>query len=447
MMERTAAYIRVSSQEQVLHGLSLNAQRDTLSAYAKNHDLDIVAWYEDEGVSGRKEVRRRPALQRMMQDAEKEIFKRIIFIKLDRYFRSVGEYYACQKILDAHGILWSATQEDYDLTTATGRLLVSQKLAIAEYEADNTGERIRLVNEYKVKQGAPLTGSHRLGIGWKVEQTPNGKRVVHDPETEQLVKDYVENFLQHNSLRRACFFVNDKYGTQYTHESLKKMISDEKMIGRYRGNDSYCPPYMDEDTWNHVQELLKRNIKVLPSRRTYLFSGLLLCPLCGKRMAALYNKGYVYYRCPKAYHYNACTYRRSVSQNLLESGLKEILASKMREYVASARLEGLNAEYIDPEPIQAEIRRLNTIFQKGRMDEATYDREYMDLERRLADVKASNERRGSRDFSKYEELLKSDWQTEYGMLDDEHKRSFWHELIKEIHIDSQTKEASAILFF
>lgn len=60
---RTAAYIRVSTQEQKMHGISLDAQRDKLTEYANSHDLKIVAWYEDEGVSGRKLIRNRPQLQ------------------------------------------------------------------------------------------------------------------------------------------------------------------------------------------------------------------------------------------------------------------------------------------------------------------------------------------------------------------------------------------------
>ena len=92
MVERIACYIRVSSQEQKLHGLSLDAQRDKLRQYTEEHNLKIIEWYEDEGVSGRKLIRRRPALQRMLNDARAGKFDRIIFIKLDRYFRSVAEY-------------------------------------------------------------------------------------------------------------------------------------------------------------------------------------------------------------------------------------------------------------------------------------------------------------------------------------------------------------------
>ena len=53
-VELVAAYIRVSTQEQKLHGLSLDAQRMKLTEYAKKHNMRIVEWYVDEGVSGRK---------------------------------------------------------------------------------------------------------------------------------------------------------------------------------------------------------------------------------------------------------------------------------------------------------------------------------------------------------------------------------------------------------
>ena len=80
---RIACYIRVSTEEQKLHGISLDAQREKLKEYAEKHDLKIVEWYEDEGISGRKLIKNRPALQRMIKDAQAGKFDRIIFIKLD----------------------------------------------------------------------------------------------------------------------------------------------------------------------------------------------------------------------------------------------------------------------------------------------------------------------------------------------------------------------------
>jgi DNA invertase Pin-like site-specific DNA recombinase len=125
-VELVAAYIRVSSQEQKLHGVSLPAQVQKLQQYADEHNMKIVEWYKDEGVSGRKLIRKRPELQRMIQDAEKKKFERIIFIKLDRFFRSVAEYHECMKRISP--VVWTTTEEKYDLSTAQGRMLVNMKL-------------------------------------------------------------------------------------------------------------------------------------------------------------------------------------------------------------------------------------------------------------------------------------------------------------------------------
>ena len=60
-IEEVAAYIRVSTQEQKLHGISLDAQVEKLTEYAEKHNMKIVEWYKDEGVSGRKLIKNRPA--------------------------------------------------------------------------------------------------------------------------------------------------------------------------------------------------------------------------------------------------------------------------------------------------------------------------------------------------------------------------------------------------
>ena len=125
-IEPVAAYVRVSHQEQKLHGLSLDAQKMKLTEYAKKNNMKIVEWYCDEGVSGRKLIKNRPELQRMIIDAEKGDFTRVLFIKLDRFFRSVGEYHETMKRIAP--VLWTATEEEYDLTTANGRMLVNMKL-------------------------------------------------------------------------------------------------------------------------------------------------------------------------------------------------------------------------------------------------------------------------------------------------------------------------------
>ena len=47
-------YERVSSEEQVKHGYSLDAQHEALTAFCDRHNHVILGVYKDEGISARK---------------------------------------------------------------------------------------------------------------------------------------------------------------------------------------------------------------------------------------------------------------------------------------------------------------------------------------------------------------------------------------------------------
>ena len=469
-IERIACYIRVSHQEQALHGLSLDAQRDALRRYAEAHGLNIIEWYEDEGVSGRKLIRRRPALQRMLNDAKVGKFDRIIFIKLDRYFRSVAEYYECQKILEANKITWTATEEKYDLTTANGRYWVTQKLAMAEYEADQTGERISLVNEYKVRTGQPLTGAQSQGIAFTVgrDEKTGLKNVIPDPETKELVYDFINHFLTHNSVNGAVGYINTKYGTAYSYQSLKNILTDSKLWGHYRGNDFYCEGYVDKATFDKIQAILKGNVRKRTNNRVYLFSGLISCPLCGSKMTGVCSvnrktvkpNGKVYihtnpiysYRCNKYKMTKTCTFKKYPNEERMEKALLNNLNRFINNHITHVKITANTNTHTDGVKntitnLQAEMHRLNTMFRKGRVKEDEYDRDYEVLERQLAELQESLTPVEERDVTVYEELLnKDDWKELYNALNKENKRAFWRKYIKAIKLDTEGK-IDEIIFF
>lgn len=276
-IERVAAYVRVSTQEQTLHGLSLDAQKQKLQEYADKHGLKIAEWYIDEGVSGRKLIRRRPELQRMIHDAKQDNFDRIIFIKLDRFFRSIAEYHECMKLIDP--VIWTATEEKYDLSTANGRAFVNMKLTIAELEADQTGERIDLVNEYKVKTGQPLSGSVPFCL--KIVQVGDRKRIVKNPETVHIMEDLLQHIWTHQSKSRTVKYINAKYGMDMGQQSLTTLLKNTMLYGEYRGNPNYLTEenrYMTKADFDKMQGFLKRQVKDNTAKHDYIFSGLIKCP-------------------------------------------------------------------------------------------------------------------------------------------------------------------------
>lgn len=444
---RVAAYIRVSTQEQKLHGISLDAQKDKLKEYAEKNGLKIVGWYMDEGVSGRKLIKRRPELQRMIRDAEAGKFDRIIFIKLDRFFRSVAEYHECMKRIEP--VLWTATEEKYDLTTANGRAFVNMKLTIAELEADQTGERINLVNEYKVKTGQPLSGI--IKFPWIIVQAGDRKKIIKNPEGVEITEDLLQHIWKHQSKATTLKYINQKYGIDITYPSLTNLLKDTKLYGEYRGNPNYLSEedrYMTKEDFLKMQEFLKRQVKDNTEKYDYIFSGLIKCPCCGRNLRGTIHRrktklGTKYvserYRCAKRSMQGTCEFKGTIG----EATFEKIMLNNIEQYLAEAKAKIVSIEEGTPlqpkhnvEEIQKEIDRLNYSWQKGRIKKVEeYDRQYDELLAKLEEAQAEITEVVTHDFSKVEAALSGDWKTIYDALDNVHRRAFWRSFIQAIEIN------------
>lgn len=459
---RVAAYVRVSHQEQKLHGLSLDAQKMKLTEYAKAHGMKIVEWYVDEGVSGRKLIRKRPELQRMILDAEGGNFDRIIFIKLDRFFRSVAEYHECMKRIAP--VVWTTTEEQYDLSTANGRMLVNMKLTIAEMEADQGGERIDIVNDYKVSTGQPISGSMPFGFAIETDPETGRKQVVKDKDEAPILDDLIQHFLTHQSRRATVTYLHVKHHIHMSYNSMCKLLENTLLYGCYRDNPSYCEPYIDKETFDKMQTIGKMNIKDNTSeQKSYIFSGLLVCPDCGCRLAGNYTtcikpsgKRYQYkkYRCA-GYRLNRnCSFPKAVSENVIERQMLQNIEqyledAKIRSFKVEESKEGKVPQY-DLEAIHEEIDRLNYAWQKGRIRKVEqYEEQYEALMEKLEKAEAEQGQIETKDFSKVENILNSGWKEIYNALDDKHKRAFWRSFVKSIELTwtDDTKEIKQVTFF
>ena len=91
-MTRVALYLRVSHEEQVISHLSLDAQKEALTKHAKERGYSIVDIYADEGITARKQLKKRKELQRLLEDVKKDKIDLILVTKLDRWFRNIKDY-------------------------------------------------------------------------------------------------------------------------------------------------------------------------------------------------------------------------------------------------------------------------------------------------------------------------------------------------------------------
>lgn len=121
-MTTMIGYLRVSTEEQASSGLGLEAQRDTITPYAEQHDWDVI-WYADEGISGKSLDR--PQLQAALERLrpKKRDVAGLVVAKLDRLSRSVHDF--SEVLALARARRWSLVAIDLgvDTSTVTGKLV------------------------------------------------------------------------------------------------------------------------------------------------------------------------------------------------------------------------------------------------------------------------------------------------------------------------------------
>lgn len=447
-IKRCAVYIRVSTAEQMMHGKSLQAQREYLERYAAEHDMVIAGVYADEGKTARKELKKRKAIHSLLEDVKTGKIDVIIFWRLDRWFRNLSDFYKVQDILDAHDVHWiSVSEPGINMETRDGRLQLNVVLSIGQNEVDTTSERIRFVNEASIRQGKLIFGEANMPIGYKSSIVDGRKCMIKDPDTEHMVKDFFQYFQKHQSKTGTVRYMQDKYDTDFSYSMLRTMLSSEFYKGTYRGFP-YCPAYLTEQEWSELQNISQKNVKRTPSGRVYLFSGLIHCPVCGQKLvgtgcSSIINRKtgekrtYCYYRCNKAMLDRLCKNRHRVSQNLIEKYLLDNLSMEYEKYqirygkIREQKMKTKNTK--TPEKLQKELERLNLLFQKSRIEWDYYNKEYSRIEQELKSLLEIRPQ-PQKDYSDLEELLKTDLKNMYQKLTPENQRSFWRCTIKEIYL-------------
>ena len=90
-MKKCYIYTRVSTAAQI-EGYSLDAQEESLKAYAEYRELEIVGNYCDAGKSG-KNIKGRPAFRQMMTDikSQKDDIAFVLVFKLSRFGRNAAD--------------------------------------------------------------------------------------------------------------------------------------------------------------------------------------------------------------------------------------------------------------------------------------------------------------------------------------------------------------------
>lgn len=442
MSKRAALYIRVSSDEQARHGLSLGEQRADLLNYAQEHGYAVMGIYADEGVTARKALSRRKELQRLLSDVEQGLVDIIIIKCLDRWFRNIADFYKVKEKLDAHGVDWECTREQYNTTTPNGILMLNLKLSIAQNESDQTSERIKYVFEGKKERREALTGNLPLGF------TAKNKHIVRDEKNAPIVEFMFDYILNGGSAYSLTETVCKKFGHTITRAGVYDTIHNRAYIGEFYGIPDYTQGLIAHDIFQRVQSLITRSAKSTPSGRIYLFSGLVRCPQCGSRLSGhrgrrTYSDGqwHLHYTCPARVNrdVHGCHFARGVAEARIEKYLLQNLQSLVNEYII--QLEECRRQQIKDRPeqkikaLKAKLSRLEDVYLEGMIGKEKYTKAYKEINLEIAKLMPIIDRTLTVPHALQEVIDDRDFRGTYEALTRENKQRFWKSIIESITFD------------
>lgn len=405
---RVDLYIRVSGQEQAIKGLSLEAQQENLEEYARERGWVIVGTYIDAAKTARKRMYKRTNFLRMLEDVKQDKVDLILFTRLDRWFRSVADYYKVMEILDAHNCGWLTTQEQYDTTTAGGRLYINLRLSIAQNEADLCGERIGVVLDSKVKHGTVVSG--KIPFGYRINKE---KRLEIVPQDAAIILDAFEHYRSSVSVRATAAYIQRTYGLNWDNIRCRRNLCQTLYIGHYesngRVNPNFCPPIVPRDLYDDVQKLLSNNTKANP--------------------------------CPQHYSRRTCGHKKQIRETAVEEWLFTFLGDELEKQrleweVKEARRKQAAAS-VDRAAIRRKLSRLKELYVNEMIDLEEYRRDYELYTTQLAERTAPSAEEERPNFEAIEAILETGFRKIYDGLEREEKRTLWRSVIKEIHVDKE----------
>ena len=414
---RVGLYMRLSREDgDKEESSSVTNQREILKRYCQEQEnFFIVIEYVDDGYTGTNFDR--PGFKQMIEDIEAGIIDTVITKDLSRLGRErlgVGHY--TEIYFPEHNVRYIALLDNIDTYMDAGMNdMAPFKGVINDMYVRDISKKIRSSLIERKKAGNFLGVTAPYGY----EKDPNNKfhLVINEKEVE-VVKRVFRLYLEGNGLTRIAQILT-KDGVPVPGESrdigktrktalysswkqttIRRILDNRVYLGElvqfkrrkinYKSKRRITVPeeeryickgtheaIIDEESFNAVQNILKKNKSFKGTKHDYLFKGLLFCSECGARLNITYSnyalKKYGEYRYTTiCYSYSRlysdiCT-RHSNSIPALE----EVLIKHIKEVCSRYINENLQDELISMAKKQRMIemkqinneKRLETLEQK-----------------------------------------------------------------------------------
>lgn len=366
----TALYCRLSRDDELSgESNSIKNQKIILSKYAEDNKFQNIKFFVDDGYSGTTFTR--PAFMEMMELAESGQIGTIIVKDHSRLGRNrlvVGQL--LEEDFVRLNIRYIAIMDNIDSSKGLNDFLPIQDW-FNEMHAKNTSQKVRAVLKSKGESGISL--ANNVPYGYKKDENDKTKWVI-DEQSAEVVKEIYNLFIQghgtfeiariltkRNIMTPAEYFVSigrtfptrlQTFKHQWNATTVASILDRQEYIGdtvnfkytirSYKDKTKVAipkenwqifknthEPIIDEYTWNIAQQLRNNRKKPTRSGKKSIFSGLLFCNDCGKKM---------YFQSPVTDlntkdHYRCSSYKKNISLCTSHWITDEVLQSLVLENI------------------------------------------------------------------------------------------------------------------
>jgi len=229
---RVIGYVRVSTGQQAEEGVSLDAQRVKLEAYAVAHDLELVAIVADEGLSAK--TIDRPELQRALARLEAGEADGLLVPKLDRLTRSVRDLGELLERYFAKRFSLFSVADSIDTRTAGGRLCLNVLASVSQWEREAISERTKDALAQVRREGGRL-GGVPLGHRLSEETDAKGRRILVPDEGELAAIERIRVLYNDGCPVRAIARALESEGAKTKRGGKWSATLVQRVIARLRG--------------------------------------------------------------------------------------------------------------------------------------------------------------------------------------------------------------------
>ena len=357
----TALYCRLSRDDELSgESNSITNQKSILSKYAKENNFQNIKFFVDDGYSGTTFTR--PAFMEIMELAENGKIGTIIVKDHSRLGRNrlvVGQL--LEEDFVRLNIRYIAIMDNIDSSKGLNDFLPIQDW-FNEMHAKNTSQKVRAVLKNKGESGISLVNN--VPYGYKKDENDKTKWLV-DETSAEVVKEIFSLFIQgHGTFEIARILrerkvltpseynlsisrnsINQEYQYKWCGTTVAGILDRQEYIGDTVNFKSITrsykdktrinlpkedrkifknthEPIIDEYTWNIAKQLRNNRKKRAKSGKKSIFSGLLFCNDCGKKMyfqspvVDLKNKDH--YRCSSYKHDTSACSSHYISDEVLQ---------------------------------------------------------------------------------------------------------------------------------